>query len=403
MNQSSFSTRPDSRWVAALVAVIAAGSVGFVARPASDSPLAPSFATDQATPASSVLPPRDSPDGASVTSAPGWADCEPDGFSTECLTDTMEAIVGTDGPDAALASWTDAEVAYPQLFGQCHTYYHVAGQEAGRRASSLRDVLGVASLDCNFGYVHGVIEGFLEATSDEKLSEVFPTLCTDLSEAGALFGNCGHGAGHEVLTRSEGHVADAIELCRYLGGTGIAYACVDGVFMAYGQMVFQAKGTPAGDAAPFDEASVLGVCATVTPQDAPTCFSYAGTTWPSYLTTSEAMLVRCAEVAGDLIGDCADGVGRGLAFRWVTEPDRAIAECQVGPVEGRASCVRGVASTVTFNRASGQAKPGPDICTLVSADQVELCEVGAAEGDWQVSGAEGATDAPTDAEGAPRP
>lgn len=314
-------------------------------------------------------------------------DCAPGGsVDWECLETSLAAITTVDGPAAALDAWEQVEGEHPELFGQCHTSYHVVGQTAGavaaREGTDLSSVMAAAKPACNFGYVHGVMEGYLADVATADLPGIIPGLCDQLDTmATGVHGNCGHGIGHDAMSRFDGDVSAGFELCRTITGEGLAVSCADGIYMAYAERVAEAARS-AAPAPPYDQASTRLLCADAGEDFSGTCNLYAGVTWMPYFGDDTAgMLAQCNDVAGAWIGDCSDGIGRAAAFRSGLDAATSVAACQDGPTAlNRSRCIRGVATSIALARGTGQARGDDDVCALVPAEQLEDCEIGMSEG-----------------------
>jgi hypothetical protein len=123
---------------------------------------------------------------------------------------------------------------YPQLFEQnCHRNMHYLGEYAGETFGDVDAALAAGGPDCQFGYYHGVIEGYARVTA--KLWDEINDLCGKLSDDPNtyVYGECTHSLGHAIVTRTEDRIPEGLERCRLLQRDPDISACATGIFMSW--------------------------------------------------------------------------------------------------------------------------------------------------------------------------
>lgn len=253
---------------------------------------------------------------------------------------------------------------------QCHQRWHVAGAELGAAGYSLLEVSKVPDFDgCNWGLVHGFVEGALASATRETLVDDVERSCSPAAAVSRdVQGNCRHGIGHAVWRISVPDVTDALSLCATLGENGPD--CSDGVFMSFSESA--SRKDPEVLAVAWD------VCTGV--KDAmfqSKCYRYAGYMWWELAQGDTAkMLANCPEGPSE----CGLGVGRAIGTHR-TNAAGAITACESASGEVRKGCARGVGEWFALLRNTQQADGDPSlVCEEIGAALYKEfgkdCEIG---------------------------
>ena len=253
---------------------------------------------------------------------------------------------------------------------QCHHRWHIAGAKIGAAGYSLLEVSQVPDFDgCNWGLVHGFVEGALASTTRETLVADVARSCSPTAEVSlAAHANCRHGIGHAVWRISVPDITDALSLCASLGENGPD--CADGTFMAFSASA--SRKDPAVLAVAWD------VCNDV--RDAifqSKCYRYAGHMWWELAQGDTAMmLANCPEGPSE----CGLGVGRAIGAHRKNASE-AITACESASGEVRKGCARGVGEWFALLRDTQQADGDSSlVCEEISAALYEEfgkdCEIG---------------------------
>jgi hypothetical protein len=151
-----------------------------------------------------------------------------------CMNELVLSTVPTLGIPSVMAGIARASEEYPQAFlEQCHRAAHYLGEYAGETIPDVDAALAIGTPFCQFGYYHGVMEGYARVTP--TLFEELPDLCirVDNNITSTAYAECSHALGHAIVTRTENDVAEGIEYCRRLETRDERKACATGIFMSW--------------------------------------------------------------------------------------------------------------------------------------------------------------------------
>jgi hypothetical protein len=151
-----------------------------------------------------------------------------------CLNDLVVEKAPVLGVPALLEGLVIAVERHPSEFAeQCHRAAHYLGEYAGSVSDDVDAAISKGTSFCQFGYFHGVIEGYAMVTP--TLYEELPTLCAkvDPDPATTAHAECSHSLGHAVVTRTGNDVPAGIARCRSLQTRNERKACGTGVFMSW--------------------------------------------------------------------------------------------------------------------------------------------------------------------------
>jgi copper transport protein len=136
-----------------------------------------------------------------------------------CATRYFEGIVETRGMNAALIEvgdrWREGD-SWMQT--NCHSIGHKLGRLGFRMFKDIPTAFSQGSDPCDYGYLHGVIEGASADFSDDELREAMTTMCEGTgSTDNHGYRQCIHGLGHAAARRVNNDLARGMEFCREFG------------------------------------------------------------------------------------------------------------------------------------------------------------------------------------------
>jgi hypothetical protein len=227
-----------------------------------------------------------------------------DSWYAKCLAQELGAVAARD-PKAALEMYRVKAETDTRLREVCHDLFHNIGRGAAVDGTDPWDVFMVGTSECNWGYVHGAVEGYLEGDAASVIARA-ETLCTprgDLSTAdpyvSSVAGNCVHGTGHALFRAKEDPIAAEAGCREAFSAAQSALACIDGMIMQFGN----------SDAAKAGAHS--DICARIQKDAKKTCYRNIALTW-YYQSNGDylGVLRKCGEaIEDDLIYHCAWGAG----------------------------------------------------------------------------------------------
>lgn len=242
--------------------------------------------------------------GARETETTNTAAACVDEWFGDCLSKELEVLAKSD-PQAALAEYETQAQANGRVREVCHLLFHMIGQGATQSDREPWEVFMLGSSECNWGYVHGAVEGYLRGSLQEVINEA-GELCTipegtegDASYINSVQGNCIHGTGHALFHANEDPIEAELGCRAAFEDKQTALNCIDGVIMEYGNSDAAKQGKHA------DLCQVIG-------EDArETCYRNVALTW-YYQSNGEYLKVlnQCREAeSSGLVFTCTWGAG----------------------------------------------------------------------------------------------
>lgn len=111
----------------------------------------------------------------------------------------------------------------------CHQALHSAGRIA-TRIMGVEKAFSSGDSDCQSGWYHGVIEGFLIENGRENIEPKIDTLCSK-TQNGFYAHQCHHGAGHGLMGWYDYELPIALEKCALMRLASSQSSCATGVYM----------------------------------------------------------------------------------------------------------------------------------------------------------------------------
>lgn len=136
-----------------------------------------------------------------------------------CATRYFEGVVETKGMNAALVEvgnrWREGD---PWMQTNCHSIGHKLGRLGFRMYKDIPTAFSQGSDPCDYGYLHGVIEGASADFSDEELRQAMTTMCEGTGDTDNHgYRQCIHGLGHAAARRVNNDLGRGMEFCRAFG------------------------------------------------------------------------------------------------------------------------------------------------------------------------------------------
>lgn len=133
-----------------------------------------------------------------------------------CVNRYFEGIVKSNGMGVALREvsrrWQEGD-SWMQT--NCHSIGHKLGRMGFKIYQDIPKAFAAGSDPCDYGYLHGVIEGASADFSDETLRREMPNLCEgtgDTTNHG--YRQCIHGLGHAAARRVNNDLERGMDFCR---------------------------------------------------------------------------------------------------------------------------------------------------------------------------------------------
>lgn len=241
--------------------------------------------------------------------------CFEEDSGSSMVTPCKERVAEEETSRASLAS-IDAAIRLglerrPDVFGNaCHTFAHLVGQEAGSRLPGVTELAAAAALStevCQFGFYHGLVEGYAHSLSLEELRREMHLLCGFLEEGGSsrpeleyAEGDCNHALGHVSARATSDHMPHGLALCDRLPHDGAREACALGVVMNWTDNVhlwLTAGRDPSSAPSymPVDPERRWEVCLHVPERHQPACASWMGSATMADVTSEPELIKEALE------------------------------------------------------------------------------------------------------------
>lgn len=226
------------------------------------------------------------------------------GWYAQCLAQELKALATRD-PKAALETYQVKAETDTRVREVCHRLFHAIGRGAAKSGSDPWDVFMLGTGECNWGYVHGVVEGYLEGDAASVIARA-GALCTprnDISTkdpyVSSVAGNCTHGTGHALFHANEDPIAAETGCREAFSDPESVLSCIDGVIMEFGNSDAAKAGAHAD------------ICARIQRDAKETCYRNIPLTWYHQNNGDHLGVLRqCGEATeDDLIYHCAWGAG----------------------------------------------------------------------------------------------
>ena len=165
--------------------------------------------------------------------------------ATECIGEKVEALVLSDGPEAAWDAMLELTRRHP-AFADCHEAAHYLAHGAAQVVPH-EELMTYSRPYCSYGYLDGAVMAIDEANAQEDTSEVLDRVvesCRNYPRDGddweGVANNCYHGVGHILWDRYGPHVQDTLDWCSrlsgdpaYNGAVPPSAQCVGGAAMSF--------------------------------------------------------------------------------------------------------------------------------------------------------------------------
>jgi hypothetical protein len=283
---------------------------------------------------------------------------KPELSSYDRVSQGIAQTISKEGVQATFAYVRRELDADPSLADTCHGLSHEIGKSAFEKEGLEKALLYEDDL-CGSGYVHGVIETYLEDVPD--VDAVLPTICPPDAA------KCFHGIGHGLMDRSRNDLPGSLATCEKFSKNFQRIQCAEGVFMENYEsdqenhhseyLKTEDPYFPCHGQTKIHE----GVCAFYAPR------YYLKLHPRAY---SEA-IAWCNEVPEGPRDACFKGIGDTVMKQNINDPKYAESVCMTVGEDKRHYCIRGLASYYIVHHAS--SKKGKEMCTLLQSENQAEC------------------------------
>lgn len=249
-----------------------------------------------------------------------------------CVSKYYETIATTESVSKAITEFSQKlQSNDPWVQSNCHQIGHKLGRIGWSIYGDIRDAFAQGSDPCDYGYLHGVIEGASAGFTEEELMKSMPVMCEEVP-GGMMdhtYRQCIHGLGHAAARRVNNDIPKAMEFCRVFykeGSTENTQSdldwykfnlCVTGISMEWNisPLAYESAAKTIGS-----PGTLLYECGQVDRIFAPGCVEYATTPFAGQVDKLIEILDWCVLNLEDPY-PCYLSVGRDVMVPWVDYPD----------------------------------------------------------------------------------
>lgn len=239
----------------------------------------------------------------------------------------LEKIVENENPKVALTQ-LNADIYSTELAQKhCHSLTHAIGHKALAKYESIAESLKYNLDICGGGYVHGIIEEYLEQNPN---TEDFATLCADQND-----GNCLHSIGHGLMLINNYDVDKSVVGCDKLTTLFQKLNCGEGLFMEN----FDSENVSDANKPFLKNDNPFYPCSVQKDPFADSCYYYSGRYLFKLNPNPENALSKCLEL-DKFAATCVRGMAAGILRVDLFNPIKMEQYCQSIP-KYKNSCLEG--------------------------------------------------------------
>ena len=239
----------------------------------------------------------------------------------------LEKIVMDENPKIALTRLNSDIYSVKLAQEHCHSLTHAIGHKALTKYTNIAESLKYNLDICGGGYVHGIIEEYLEQNPN---TEDFATICTDQND-----GNCLHSIGHGLMLINNYNVDKSVAKCDKLTTFFQKLNCGEGLFMEN----FDSENVSDANKPFLKATDPFYPCSVQKDPFADSCYYYSGRYLFKLNPDPTNALSKCLELE-KFGATCTRGMAAGILRVDLFNPDKMEKYCQSIP-KYKNSCLEG--------------------------------------------------------------
>lgn len=271
----------------------------------------------------------------------------------------------------------------PWLLKNCHAIGHKLGRHGYQVFGDIAEAFAQGSDPCDYGYLHGVIEGASANFTDAELQAAMTTMCEPVGDmTNHAYRQCIHGLGHAAARRVNNDLPRAMEYCRVYWTEGtdpygetsiedLAFnLCVTGVSMEWNTQPKALDAMTLPIAAP---GTLMAECVRLDDIFQPGCIEYGTSAMGGIYEREVAARDWCDANLEDPLA-CYMSIGRDVIWSPTISYEQAVEICMGGrPGEYARQClVRAMGSVATI---ALDASAIDNFCPYVPEQHQDMCQV----------------------------
>ena len=270
-----------------------------------------------------------------------------------------------DNPRIALAKLREEIKKDERLLRSCHPLVHEMGHATYEKYGNFGEAVQFQDEICNSGFMHGIIESHLGASSDIALA--LKSICSEYEANTFLGWACYHGAGHGAMYYASNELPAALALCDLYDTSLARKNCSNGVFMENFNTDQKTNFAPY-----LREDDPFYPCKEQKPHHKPDCYLYAPTYY-LYLNSNDyaGALTWCKSAESGFESACVYGVGHEAMKRNIHRPLVAERLCEGGSKGQIELCIKGMVDT--YINHYGSYEPAQKMCEILKDKHRDAC------------------------------
>ena len=262
----------------------------------------------------------------------------------------LEIIVKEKDPKAALERLVADTYTVKVVQKNCHGLTHIIGRFALEKYSNNTAKAITYNLDiCGGGYVHGIIEHYLEVTPNA--AEQITTLCTNPEDGG-----CFHALGHGAMLVNNYDIDLSVQSCKKLSSNQLQLLCGEGLFMEN----FDSENTKDSNKPFLKPEDPFYPCSNYTSPYNDACYYYSGRYIFKQINDPVLALQKCDGAKG-FIQSCIRGMSAGILRSDLNSPEKMENYCNSVKTSYKGSCLQGSVNYYVLMFGSAE-KTKTDMC-----------------------------------------
>lgn len=280
--------------------------------------------------------------------------------SFESFQDHVVDQVVMSNPTEAFRALEQGLAAQSEYTAYCHRTVHEIAHRVWDQKPDFAAAMAYGANDlCGSGYIHGVVEEFIESNPHTPVATLTKEACPNVAD-----GRCYHGLGHGYLLATKSNTRLALHYCStLLSDARNQVDCSDGVFMQLWETDGQAKGN----------SIVTALCSITLPQFQSSCYFYGvrGLIAREIQTPAE-LTALCGTFEFEGRQSCIKAIGSGYTKRSPRDIAPALEACALfGSGTEKETCYRGIISYYSVHL--GKYGEATDVCTLFPETEKSTC------------------------------
>ncbi len=288
----------------------------------------------------------------------------------DCYLDAFKALYDQKGPEVTLATLRKLSTEDEFVKRDCHPYAHEIGRYSFNQIGDALKAFSYGQVICASGYYHGVMEGFLIKTRNEKkdLAKEIVNLCDARDESRFMSFQCLHGLGHGLTMYFNEDIMKALPYCDSLKTSWDMESCYGGVFMEN----IVVKDVPGHKSLYLRAEDPEYPCNTVKENYKFSCY-YLISSWFLQLKNYDypAAFNLCDSVRSDFVWVCYQSMGRDISGSTLRDANRSEQLCSQGNDRFYTDCIVGVVKD--FTNTTPETSEGANFCKVVNQKSKEQC------------------------------